>query len=94
MKGLQPFDYYEAPSDKVFEDVKKKSIELWRTYDDTYGYASEKVERVQAIQNIKDNVYAIIGIFDTSNQAKLVQTLDEPARRFVGRWLIHEMTGL
>jgi hypothetical protein len=64
-------NYYTAPSDEVFEEIKQKSIEIWQTYDDTYGYATEKIDRVKEIKNVKDNYMHIIGMFDSTNQAKL-----------------------
>ena len=80
-------DYYTAPSDEVFNEIKEKSIEVWQTYDDTYGYASEKIERVNSISNYKDNWGSIVGMFDSPNQHKLLAKLSDEARGFVERWV-------
>lgn len=79
--------YYDAPSDEVFNEIKEKAIEIWGTYDDTYGYASEKIERVNAIRNYKDNWGTIVGMFDHINQQKLLAKLSPEAREKVGEWL-------
>ena len=80
-------DYYTAPSDEVFNEIKEKSIEIWQTYDDTYGYASEKIERVNSITNSKDNWGSIVGMFDSTNQQKLLAKLSTEARGKVEKWV-------
>ena len=80
-------DYYTAPSDEVFKEIKEKAIEIWQTYDDTYGYATEKIDRVKEIKNVKDNWDFIVGMFDSTNQAKLVNKLSPEAREKVMQWL-------
>ena len=80
-------DYYTAPSDEVFNEIREKSIEIWQTYDDTYGYASEKIERVNSITNFKDNWGSIVGMFDSTNQQKLLVKLSPEARGKVEKWV-------
>lgn len=80
-------DYYTAPSDEIFNEIKEKSIEIWSTYDDTYGYATEKIERVESITNVKDNWGTIVGMFDSTNQVKLLIALSDEARAFVTPWV-------
>lgn len=80
-------DYYTAPSDEVFNEIKEKAIEIWQTYDDTYGYASEKIGYVNKITNFKDNWGTIVGMFDSINQQKLLAKLSPGAREKVGQWL-------
>lgn len=79
--------YYDAPSDEIFNEIKEKAIEIWRTYDDTYGYASEKIGYVESITNVKDNWGTIVGMFDYTNQAKLLAKLSPGARDKVKEWL-------
>lgn len=80
-------DYYTAPSDEVFNEIKEKAIEIWQTYDDTYGYASEKIGYVNRITNVKDNWGTIVGMFDSTNQQKLLAKLSPEAREKVEQWL-------
>jgi hypothetical protein len=65
--------YYMAPSDDIFNDIKENAIKLWQTYDDTYGYATEKINRIKDIGNIKDNAWYIVAMFDSNNQYILMQ---------------------
>lgn len=58
------------PTDEVFNDLKQAAITVWSRYDDTYGYATEKIERINSISNYADNWYTFLGMFDAKNQAK------------------------
>lgn len=79
--------YYDAPSDDVFNEIKKRAVDIWQTYDDTYGYATEKIEYVNSITNVKDNWGTIIGMFDQDNQRRLLAKLSPDAREKVEEWL-------
>ena len=75
--------YYEAPTDEQFEEVKAKCIEIWNTYDDTYGYATEKIDRIKNMKNIKDNVMFMIAMFDINNMTKLSILLSSETRKAI-----------
>ena len=62
--------YYVPPTQKAFDEIKQKAIDIWKTYDDTFGYASEKIARVNRIENIENNYSVILAMFDSSNQFK------------------------
>lgn len=72
-------DYYTAPDDKVFNEVKDMAIKLWRTYDDQFGYATEKVNQIKDLKNVGDNVMYMVAMFDDLNQLKLAGMLSEEA---------------
>jgi hypothetical protein len=83
--------YYTAPSQEIFDEVKNKAMELWKEVDtdnDKYGYASEKIARVKEIDNISDNVMAIVGMFDINNQIKLANKLSGEARNAIRERMI------
>lgn len=65
--------YYTAPPQKIFDEIKEAAIKLWNTYDDSYGYASGKISRIKDIKNIKDNAWYIVAMFDCNNQRKLCE---------------------
>ena len=69
---MKKFDYYIAPSQEVFNDIKENAIKLWQTYDNQFGYVDEKVNRIKDIKNISDNAWFIVAMFDHHNQAKLL----------------------
>ena len=72
--------YYTPPADKHFDEVKKAAIQLWQTYDDEFGYASEKVKRIQDIKNVEDNFMYMVAMFDPSNQRKLSDLLTDDTK--------------
>jgi hypothetical protein len=67
--------YYKTPSQDVFNDVKQAAMQIWSKYDDTYGYRTEKINRIKDIKNIKDNYAYIIAMFDHYNQLDLLNCL-------------------
>lgn len=80
--------YNDAPSTEIFEEIRKAAIEIWKTYDDTYGYASEKIAMVNNLTNFKDNWGTMVGMFDCDNQMILLDKLSSPeAVEKVMEWL-------
>jgi hypothetical protein len=67
--------YDDAPSDEIFDQIKAAAISIWRTYDNTYGYATEKIDRINELTNFKDNWGTMVGMFDSDNQARLLALL-------------------
>jgi hypothetical protein len=67
--------YYTAPSDDIFQEIQKAAIKIWRTYDDTHGYATEKIDTVKGLENVRDNWMYIVAMFDASNQVKLLTSV-------------------
>ena len=72
--------------DKTFEELRAEAIKIWQTYDDTYGYASKKIDYINSFGNIKDNYGTIIGMFDRNNQTKLFNAVGDEARRLISDW--------
>lgn len=66
------FDYYEAPPQKVFDEIKDGCIKIWNTYDNTFGYVDEKIGRIKDLENIRDNAWYMVAMFDPMNQARLL----------------------
>ena len=69
--------YYTPPSNECFDELKTKAIEIWKEYNDTYGYASGKINRIKDIQNIEDNFMYMVAMFDFDNQLKLAHRLSQ-----------------
>lgn len=75
--------YYEAPSDEIFNEIKERVIEIWNSYDNTFGYATEKINRVRDLENVQDNAIYMIAMFDHVNQGKLASLLSTEAREAI-----------
>ena len=80
--------YYEAPTDEQFDDLKKEAIRIWGTYDNQYGYADEKIDRIKDLKNIRDNFMTIAAMFDGQNQFKLAKSIREDTSEAVRERMI------
>lgn len=77
-------DFYKTPDAKIFNDIKKQSIALWKArYSDEFGYVTEKVQRINEIENYKDNWGSIFGMFDHQNQGLLMGMIQPETRTFL-----------
>ena len=72
-----PFKYDDTPDQKVFNEIKLEAMEIWKTYD----YATDKINRIKDIDNFKDNAWYIVAMFDTHNQAKLMEAVSEETKQ-------------
>lgn len=72
--------YYTPPSDECFENMKQCAIQVWKNYDDEYGYATGKINRIKDISNIEDNFMYILAMFDIVNQRKMGRLLEEKTK--------------
>ena len=83
--------YYTAPSDEVFDEVKKASIALWtERYPEATSpyYAKEKCDEIEPLQNIQDNVMSIVARFDSENMRFLAEKLSLEARAAIRERMI------
>lgn len=80
--------YYTPPTDEQFDELKEKAIEIWNTYDNTYGYVDEKVGRIKDIKNVGDNFMYMVAMFDINNQAILASKLSDETRQAVSERMI------
>ncbi len=84
--------YYTAPPQKIFDEVKSASIKLWQTYDNEFGYVDEKVDRIKDIQNIRDNTCYMVSMFDHINQNKLLDLVEGETREWIEDLLFNNET--
>jgi len=80
--------YYTPPTDEQFNEMRTQAIKIWKSYDDTHGYATGKIERIKDIQNVEDNFMYIVAMFDSSNQTKLAFSLSAKTRLAVRERMI------
>lgn len=69
--------YYTAPSDQAFKEMKQAATRVWLGYDDEFGYATEKVDRIKDIENIRDNFMYMLAMFDQDNQRKVIADISD-----------------
>jgi hypothetical protein len=86
--GRQPVpmaqkEYYTAPPLKIFKEIKEAATKIWNTYDDDYGYRTEKLNQIKDLENVEDNAWFIVAMFDPVNQQKLINLVSEKAAELI-----------
>jgi hypothetical protein len=74
---------YEAPSDHIFNEMKNTATEIWKGYDNSYGYVDEKLDRIDPMQNIQDNAMVFYRMFDWQNQVIFLSKSSEETREYI-----------
>lgn len=75
--------YYTPPSQECFDEVKASSTKIWQTYDNTYGYADDKIDRIKDLKNVGDNFMYMVAMLDTENQTKLAALLSPETKKAI-----------
>lgn len=73
----------ETPSIEIFNDMKQAATQVWRTYDNEYGYVDEKLNYVNGLSNIQDNAMVFYRMFDWENQRKFKQLVNEQTLDYI-----------
>lgn len=71
IKILTNKEFYTPPSQEIFDDLKEGAIAIWNTYDNTHGYADEKIGRIKDLENVSSNYTVFLSMFDLGNQLLL-----------------------
>ena len=57
-----------TPSQEIYNEMKSIAASIWSTYDNTYGYVTDKLNYINSIGNIQDNAMVFYRMFDNNNQ--------------------------
>lgn len=79
--------YYKPPKKEYFDEVKIRAISIWASYDNTYGYATEKINKIKDLKNTEGNFMYMVAMFDGQNQAKLAKSLSDGAKKAIANRL-------
>ena len=41
-------------NDSIFKELKQEAIKIWQTYDNTYGYADEKINYINSFRYVSE----------------------------------------
>ena len=78
--------YCTAPSEEIFIEIKKAALGMWSGCEDPYK--SDKIERIESLQNVSDNAMYMVAMLDMPNQGKLASKLSEEARSAIRERMI------
>jgi hypothetical protein len=74
----------ETPSQQIFDEIKAAAIAVWNeNYSDEFGYVTEKLDRINGINNIQDNAMVFFRMFDWINQGKMMGRLSLEAINYI-----------
>jgi ribosome maturation protein Sdo1 len=80
-------EYYTAPSQDIFDDIKENALRIWRTYDDTHGSVIKKIQQIEKMENIRNNAWCIVAMFDPYNTRILLNMVNTRTRDVLYRLL-------
>lgn len=83
-------DFTKAPTQEIFDDIKRCSIAIWNTYDNEFWYATEKIDRIKDVTNIRDNALYIVAFFDYINQAKLLALISNESNERLSPFICNQ----
>lgn len=52
--------YYKSPKDCHFDELKSVCLKYWATFDDKFGYATEKINYVKSLENVDGNFMVMV----------------------------------
>lgn len=73
----------KAPTEDIFTEMKHAATQIWRTYDNQYGYVDEKLKIVNNLTNVEDNAMVFYRMFDSMNQAMFKSLVSEDTRNYI-----------
>ena len=72
-----------TPSQNIFEEMNSIATLIWKTYDNTYGYVTEKLDYINSIKNIEDNAMVFYRMFDWENQTTFKTLVSESTLNYI-----------
>ena len=73
----------ETPTQEIFDEMKNIATDIWNTYDNQFGYVTEKLERINSFDNIQDNAMVFYRMFDWENQTTFKTLVSESTLNYI-----------
>jgi hypothetical protein len=55
--------YYKPPKQECFDDLKSACIRYFKTFDNDFGYADEKIKTLESLENVGGNFMTMVKMF-------------------------------
>jgi hypothetical protein len=52
--------YYKPPGQECFDDLKSACIRYFKTFDNDFGYADEKIKTLESLENVGGNFMTMV----------------------------------
>ena len=76
---------HEAPTQEIFNEMKAHAISIWKTYDNEFGYVTEKLDRINSFGNIQDNAMIFYRMFDYVNQRTFISKSSDLVVKYISK---------
>jgi hypothetical protein len=73
----------ETPSIEIFNEMRAAATQIWNTYDNQFGYVTEKLNRINGLENIQDNAMVFYRMFDWENQTTFKTLVSESTLNYI-----------
>jgi hypothetical protein len=75
--------FYKPPPDECFEELKSVCINFWKTFDDTFGYATEKINTIKDLPNEGANFMAMVQMIHPISRQVIAKNLSIETRNYI-----------
>jgi hypothetical protein len=75
--------YYKSPKDDYFEELRSVCIRYWSTFDDTFGYATEKINQVKSFENNDGNFMTMVKMIHPLAWEVIAEVLSYETRQHI-----------
>jgi len=76
-------DSFKPPKQIIFNEIKGACIDMWNTFDNTWGYVDDRLFMVEQIHNTGGDVMFLLNMFDPPLRAYVISTLSPEARDYI-----------
>jgi hypothetical protein len=73
----------ETPSENIFLEMREAATKIWNTYDNEFGYVTEKLHYINSLKNIGDNAMVFYRMFDFVNQNTFNQIVSDEVLEYI-----------
>jgi hypothetical protein len=72
--------FFSSPKDEYFEELKSVCIKFWRTFDDQFGYATEKINTIKDLKNVDGNFMSMVQMIHPLNRILISEAISIETR--------------
>lgn len=72
--------FYTPPKDEYFNELKEACIKFWKTFDDRFGYSTEKIDSIKDLPNKDSNFMMMIQMIHPISRKLIVNLLSLETR--------------
>lgn len=74
-----------APNETIFQEIKSAAIAVCKLMNNKGGYATEKLNYIEGIENIKDNAMVFYRMMDVGNRTLMRTKLGKDSLNYIDK---------